>query len=391
MRRALALAGLLVALVVAGCGGDDDGDAGGRAATRTVETTVTKVDVVEGRPQDGRFDPPQIYRQAAPGVVTVIAVFRGGAGGGGGAEGSGFVVSGSGEIVTNAHVVTQGDTAPLRPADEVYVEFGDGNQVPARVRGADPNSDIALLRVDPGGLRLRPLRLGTTRGLVVGSPVAAIGSPFGEPQSLSVGVISAVERQIESLTRGFSIPDAIQTDAAINHGNSGGPLVDGRGVVLGVNAQIRSTGGGGEGVGFAIPADLVRRAVAQLRAKGHVDYAYLGVSTVAIFPQLARRFEVPVQRGAWVQEVVPGGPADRAGVRAGRGEARFQARSYRPDGDVIVRIGHTPVDDPTDVSRAIAQLDPSAKVRVVVVKENGDRETRTVTLAKRPAQARATP
>jgi S1-C subfamily serine protease len=388
MRRLLAAAGVLAALAAAGCGGDDGNGPSNDAATRTVETTVTKVDVVQGLPQDGTFNAPQIYKEAAPGVVTVISIFKGTSGA---AEGSGFVVSGEGEIVTNAHVVTQGTTPPLKPADEVYVEFGDGNQVPASVRGTDPNSDIALLRVDPGGLRLRPLRIGTAKGLLVGSPVAAIGSPFGEPQSLSVGVISGLERQIDSLTPGFSISGAVQTDAAINHGNSGGPLVDSRGVVLGVNAQIRSTGGGGEGVGFAIPADMVRRAVTQLRDKGRVDYAYLGVSTVAIFPQLAKRFKLPVERGAWVQEVVPNGPADKAGIKAGSREVRFQARPYRPGGDIIVEISGTKVNNPADVSEAIGRLDPGQKIPLVVVHSDGRRETKTVTLAERPTRAAATP
>jgi S1-C subfamily serine protease len=387
MRRLLATAALLVALAAAGCGGNDGSNPSTQAATGPVETTVTTVDVIKGLPQ-GAFDPPQIYKQVSPGVVTVISVFNGSSGL---AEGSGFVISAKGEIVTNAHVVTQGAAPPLSPADQVYVEFGDGNQVPADIRGTDPNSDIALLRVDPAGLRLRPLRVGTADGLVVGSPVAAIGSPFGEPQSLSVGVISGLKRQIDSLTPGFSISGAIQTDAAINHGNSGGPLVDAAGDVLGVNAQIQSTSGGGEGVGFAIPADLVRRAVTQLRDKGRVDYAYLGVSTVAIFPQLAKRFKLPVRRGAWVQQVVPGGPADKAGIKAGSSEVQFQTRPYRPGGDIIVQISRTKVNDPAGVSEAIGRLAPGQKIPLVVVHSDGKRETKTVTLAKRPTRAGATP
>ncbi len=180
-----------------------------------------------------------------------------------------------GEVVTNAHVVTEGTGSSIRKAEQVYVRFQDDNQVPARIVGFDPNADVALLKIDPAGLTLRPLRLGSSRNLRVGSPVAAIGSPFGQEQSLSIGVISATDRTIESLTQ-FSISGAIQTDAAINHGNSGGPLVDADGRVLGINSQIRSESGDGTGVGFAVPVDLVRRSVDQLREDGRVEYPYLG-------------------------------------------------------------------------------------------------------------------
>src|SRR3712207_2866688 len=156
----------------------------------------------------------------------------------------------------------------------------------------------------------------------------SIGSPYGEPQSLSVGVISGLDRSIESLT-GFAIAGAIQTDAAINRGNSGGPLVDARGEVLGINSQIRSSGGGSEGVGFAVPVDTVRRVLDELRRDGEVEYSFLGVSTTAVYPQLAERFGLPVRTGAWVQDVTTGGPAARAGLRAGSEEERFQAQDFR--------------------------------------------------------------
>jgi S1-C subfamily serine protease len=187
------------------------------------------------------------------------------------------VLDGEGYIATNAHVV-RGDAPKLERASTVYVKFVDGNIVPAKVVGDDLNADVALLKVNPAGLTLTPLTLGSSAKLTVGSPVAAIGSPFGESQSLSVGVISAIGRDIDSLTA-FKIGNAIQTDAAINHGNSGGPLLNARGQVIGINSQIESTGGGGEGVGFAVPVDTVQRSLDELRAKGHVDYAYLGVST----------------------------------------------------------------------------------------------------------------
>src|SRR5207247_1846568 len=203
--------------------------------------------------------------------------------------GSGFGISGEGEIATNAHVVTSGEGKDIREASQVFIRFKDGNQVPAEIKGFDPFADVALLKVDPKGLTLRPLPLGDLRAARVGAPVAAIGSPFGEEQSLSVGVVSAVGRSIDSLT-GFKTPGAIQTDAAINHGNSGGPLLDAGGCVIGINSQIQTSSGDGSGVGFAVPVDTVKRSLAQLRTSGHARYAYLGVQTAMVYPPLAQRF-----------------------------------------------------------------------------------------------------
>ena len=297
------------------------------------KSETTRVEVIESSGQEGGFDPKAIYESEAPGVVTVISLFESGGldslGEGGGGVGSGFVLNGEGEIATNAHVVTTGEGEAVKRAREVYVEFADGNQVEAEIVGADPNADIALLKIDPEGLRLRPLPLGESASVEVGEPVAAIGSPFGERQSLSVGVISAIDRSIESLTS-FSISGAIQTDAAINPGNSGGPLVDGDGRVIGVNQQIKTTSGGGEGVGFAVPVDAVKRSIDKLRDDGDAHYAYLGVSSVELYPQLVERFELDVDKGAWVQDVNPGGPAEKAGLRGGGSEVAFQARSLPP-------------------------------------------------------------
>ncbi len=247
--------------------------------------------------------------------------------------------------------MTSGEGAAIRKAEQVYVRFQDGNQVSADVVGFDPFTDVALLKISPRGLTLRPLPLGSAGDLEVGSPVAAIGSPFGEEQSLSVGVISALDRSIQSLT-GFDTTGAIQTDAAINHGNSGGPLLDARGRVLGINAQIQTSTGEGSGVGFAVSVDTVKRSLRQLRSEGEVRYAYMGVSTSPLYPQLADHFDLPVKAGTWVQEVTPGGPAERAGLRGGEREERFQDRLYRDGGDVIVSLdgraaarGHGPVGD----------------------------------------------
>jgi len=380
-RAACALAAA-AGLALGGCslGGDDQAE-----RTRTVERT-TRVEVFrdEGAPRG--FDAQRIYERGAPGVVTVFSVFGGGLLDGEEQQGvgSGFVVGSDGEIATNAHVVTDGEGEDLERADAVYVQFADRNQVEAEIVGVDPNTDLALLRVDPGGLTLRPLPLGSSSSLRVGAPVAAIGSPYGEPQSLSVGVISGLDRSIDSLT-GFSIGGAIQTDAAVNRGNSGGPLVDARGRVLGINSQIRSTGGGGEGVGFAVPVDTVKRVLAALRRDGEIRYAFLGVQTTEIYPQLARRFDLPVQQGAWVQHVTDGGPADDAGIRAGDDTARFQARSYVVGGDVITHVGRDRVADPEELSELLLAFRPGEEVVLTVMRGDERRRVR-VRLEQRPRE-----
>ncbi len=384
-RRALLGAGLAV-LALAGCGGAKD-DAGGAVsadsdAPATTVSRTTTVEIVRGAGGDADFDPRRIYERDAPGVVTIRSVLSDAAGDSG--VGSGFVVSGSGEIATNAHVVTQGEGRAIRKAKEVYVVFADGNQVSARIVGYDANADVALLKIDPAGLTLRPLTLGTARDLRVGSPVAAIGSPFGEPQSLSTGVVSATDRSIKSLT-GFQISGAIQTDAAINRGNSGGPLVNAAGEVLGINSQIQSSSGGGEGVGYAVPADTVRRTLAALREDGKVAYAYLGVSTARVYPQLARHFRLPVAYGAWVQDVVAGGPADDAGLRAGREQRRFQARPFIVGGDVITALEGDKLRDESALGVALLDRKPGEQVTLRVYRAGKARAVR-VRLGSRPSQ-----
>jgi S1-C subfamily serine protease len=266
----------------------------------------------------------------------------------------------------------------------VYVQFVDGNQVPATIVGSDPDNDVALIKVKRDGLKLRALPLGTSTNLVVGSPVVAIGSPFGEAQSLSVGVISGLDRTIESLTQ-FQIPGAIQTDAAINRGNSGGPLVDARGRVLGINSQIRSSSGGGEGVGFAVPVDAVKRSLDELRRTGRVSYAYLGMSLKALYPQLAEHYRLPVKHGVWVQTLVRGGPASRAGLQAGSRTERFQGRRYRIGGDVIVKVAGVAMTTDNSLSEAIAPRRPGETIEVDLY-HGTERRTVSVKLGKRPLE-----
>jgi S1-C subfamily serine protease len=394
MRALLAL--LACAALLAGCGGGGDkSDSGNTPPTATTRVEVLEQSAgAEGERRRG-FDPRALYRDEAPGVVTVISLF-GGAGldsilggqndDGSGGVGSGFVVSRNGEIATNAHVVTTGEGDEIRRATQVYVEFADGNQVEAKIVGHDPNADIALLKVDPKGLTLRPLPLGDSKAVQVGTPVAAIGSPFGEKQSLSVGVVSAIDRAIDSLTE-FQISGAIQTDAAINPGNSGGPLVDGGGRVIGINQQIKSRSGGGEGVGFAVPADVVKRSLEGLRADGKVRYAYLGVQSVPLYPQLVKRFDLPVKDGAWLQVVQSDGPGEKAGLRGGKGEVRFQDRAFSEGGDIVTRIENRPIHDADDLSEAVQRFDPGQTVTIEVWRD-GEKRKVQLTLGERPLSAK---
>ncbi len=368
----------MLAVFVAGCGGGDKKASSSSSKTTTVQTTK----VVQSQGTDAGLDAEGIYEREAPGVVTI---FTAGVNGG---LGSGFVLNGRGEIATNAHVVTEGEEGDdIKAVDEVYVEFADGNRVPAEIKGFDPDADVALIKVDPAGLDLHPLPLGKIGSVKVGAPVAAIGSPFGERQSMSVGIVSAVDRDVKSLTK-FTIAGAIQTDAAINPGNSGGPLVDARGRVLGLNQQIESESGSGAGVGFAVPIDLAERSIAQLREQGKVDYAYLGVSTVDVYPQLADKFDLGTDTGAWIQTINDGGPAEAAGLRAGEegDNERFQAQTVIPGGDVIVAIDGQPVDAPNALGRVVARLSPGQKVAVDVFRD-GKKRTVQVKLAKRPDDA----
>jgi S1-C subfamily serine protease len=375
VKRFVALAA--VAAVVAGCGG-------GETKTRTVQTTTTKVEVLRQSGEgDVRFDPGAIYDRESPGVVTVISTGLGNGGGPTeGGLGSGFVISGDGEIATNAHVVTSGEGPDIRKASQVYIKFSDGNQVPAEVKGFDPFADVALLKVDPAGLTLRPLPLGTTRDVHVGAPVVAIGSPFGEERSLSVGVVSALDRSIQSLT-GFDTTGAIQTDAAINHGNSGGPLLDARGRVLGINAQIQTETGDGTGVGFAVPVDTVKRSLDQLRREGRARYAYLGVSSVAVYPQLAEHFDLGVNAGAWIQDVTADGPAEHAHLKAGNGDERFQDQEFRRGGDVVTAVQGKPIRAESDLAKVLLSYAPGDTV-TLDIRRGGDRKQVRVKLGERP-------
>jgi S1-C subfamily serine protease len=392
-----ALLGGTAALVVGQATGWTDG--GSRTVLVPVRTgedegqgvSETAPPESDARPLSGNgFDPARIYKTRSAGVVTIYALFGTHVedGSGGTSQGSGFVVSDDGYILTNSHVITTaGEANPEEPpekADTVYVEFRSGERVSAEVVGFDPFDDVGLLKVDRAAHRLDPVPLGDSGAVVVGDPVAAIGSPFGQTTSLSVGVVSATERSIESLTSTFDLVDAIQTDAPINRGNSGGPLFDARGRMIGINAQIRSESGTAEGVGFAVPINSAKRSMEQLIATGEVQYAWVGVSTQTVTPSMAEDLGLGARRGAAVQRVVEDSPAEAAGLRGGTEEREYEGIQIRTGGDVIVAIDGEPVGAAEDVVRAVGSLLPGDRVVFTVVRD-GERVAVPVELGKRPS------
>jgi S1-C subfamily serine protease len=353
-----------------------EGDESSESSTESAEA-LPEVAIETASPG---FNAAQIYEEAAPGVVTIRAVY----GSAGGAEGSGFVLDEDGEIVTNAHVVTDESTGTRKAASEVFVEFENRNVLEAKIIGFDPFADVALLKIEPEGFPLHPLQLGDDKELVVGQPVAAIGSPFGELRSLSVGVVSATDRSVKSLTQ-FQIEGAIQTDASINPGNSGGPLLEEDAKVVGINEQIETSSGANDGVGFAVPISLIEHSVEQLREKGHAEYAYIGVSTQPLYPQLAQKLGLDTEFGALIASVVPGGPAAKAGLRGANGEIQFQAAEYETGGDAIIEIDGQEVSEPDSLIRLIDEKEPGETIKLTILRDN-KRQDVEVTLGKRPDQ-----
>ena len=360
----------------------------GGSTTTIVETSAAPAPsgtapLAPRRPGAG-FDPEAVYAARAPGVVTIYANL----GLDGTAQGSGFVVDRDGVILTNAHVITNAAEARtnVQGASAVYIEFADGERIRGRVVGWDLFSDVGVIRVRPADHALEPVPLGNSAKVVVGEPVAAIGSPFGKQSSLTVGVVSATGRSIDSLASGgFTVSNAIQTDAQINRGNSGGPLFDAGGRVIGINAQIESTSGTNEGVGFAIPIDLARRSLDQLLRTGKVRYAYIGVSTQDVTPGIAKAFGLGADRGALVTRVEDGSPAALAGLRGGSRTEAFNGLDVTLGGDLIVAIGGTKVNDADDVSRLVTTtLEPGETVTFTVLRGTR-RVSIPVTLGNRPA------
>ena len=266
------------------------------------------------------------------------------------AQGSGFVIDKDGHVVTNYHVV--------EGAKKVQVSFSDEEQMDATVVGSDPSTDIAVLKIQGAMSRsLTPLALGDSSVVKVGDAVVAIGNPFGLERTVTAGIVSALQRRIQA-PNGFQIDEVIQTDAAINHGNSGGPLLNANGDVIGVNAQIETESGGNVGIGFAIPIDTVKDVAGQLIKEGKVEHAYLGVELTTITSDLASNFRVPVDKGALIQHVRDGSPAADAGLQGGTTQVVLAGQTFWLGGDVVTKVDGQAIETSDQLASVVTSKQP---------------------------------
>jgi S1-C subfamily serine protease len=356
----VAAAGLVA--IAAGWVGDDAGSS----------ATISSAPLARTSGDGGKsLSVNDIYKRDADGVAFIQASSSQGTG-----TGSGFVIDDQGHIVTNAHVVDG--------ADEIEVRLGeDGEARTATLVGADPSSDVALLDVNEKG-DLKPLEMGDASAAQVGDPVVAIGNPFGLDRTVTSGIISAKARQIQA-PNGFSISDVIQTDAAINPGNSGGPLLDASGRVIGINSQIATSGGGNQGVAFAVPISTAQDVVDQLLADGSVERAYLGISGGDITADVAKALDLPTDRGVIVEQVYAGGPAADAGLKGATGETTASGQTVPSGGDIITKLEGQEIDGMEQVISAVNAGKPGDEIVLTVIRDGSEIEL-TVTLGARPAQ-----
>jgi putative serine protease PepD len=288
-------------------------------------------------------------------------------------QGSGFVYDDEGHIVTNQHVVDGAQT--------VSVRFWDGSTYDGTVVGSDPSTDLAVVKVEAPADVLQSLALGDSDDLTVGEPVVALGSPFGLEGTVTSGIVSALHRQMTA-PNNFTINDSIQTDAAINHGNSGGPLVNGAGEVVGVNAQIESESGGSDGIGFAIPSKTIESIVPQIIADGSVEHAYLGVGVAEISQSVAEELGIPA--GVELTDVRDGGPAAEAGFQAADGSATVDGQSYPTGGDVITAVDGKAIKTGAELQNAVDAKKPGDSISITYTRD-GQSQTVDITLGTRPA------
>ena len=330
----------------------------------------------------------QIYQSDSPGVAFIQAQQAAqspsplnpfGGSGGGTATGSGFVIDHDGHILTNAHVVDG--------ASKIEVTLGNtdnSSPVPAQVVGKDDSTDIAVLKVNAPSDQLHPLALGDSSQAQVGDPVVAIGNPFGLDRTVTSGIVSALQREIQA-PNGFSISNVIQTDASINPGNSGGPLINSAGQVIGITSQIATGGGNGSvGIGFAIPSNTAREVVSQLEQNGQVQHAYLGISGTTIDPQVAQALNLPVDSGVLVEQAVNGGPADKAGIRGGNTAATVAGSNLSLGGDIITSVQGHRIGSMDQIVNIVNGKKPGEEIEVGLLR-GGNEKTVTVKLGNRPA------
>ena len=367
------LGGLVAVGAVALLGGLDGGTT---VVTETVQPTST-----EFGPSTGAMSVNEIYETAAPGVVQINSTSTSAASSSTSGEqhalGSGFVVDKSGHIVTNYHVV--------EGADEVTVSFSNQDTVEAKLVGADPSTDLAVLRVNVNAKALTPLPLGNSDRVEVGDPVVAIGNPFGLDRTATAGIVSAVQRRIAAPNQ-FTIDHVIQTDAPINKGNSGGPLLDDEAEVIGVNTQIE-TGGistGNVGIGFAVPSNTVKNVVGQILRTGRVEHPYLGIQGHPITSALAKSYRLPVDEGVLVESVTSGSGADKAGLQEGDTDVVVSGETYILGGDIIVAADGKKVSSIEQLRDAIAAHKPGDRIKLQVLRD-ANKSSVTVTLGRRPA------
>jgi S1-C subfamily serine protease len=358
-------------------------DLGGGRQTTVVQQAPLRGTAIGNEAESG-LTPREIYKRDAPGVVFIRAQvveqgqspFDFGEPRQGEATGSGFVVDRDGVVLTNAHVISG--------ATKVSVQFADKRVVDAKVLGRDESTDLAVLKVDPDGLKLSPLELGSSKDVQVGDPTIAIGNPFGLERTLTTGVVSATKRTIQA-PDGLQIDGVIQTDAAINPGNSGGPLLDAAGRVIGINSQIETGGGGGGnvGIGFAVPIDTAKRILPELKRDGRVERGFLGVDSITVDKRLAD-LNLPADQGALVQTVTPGSPAAEAGIRGGTIVAQLDGEQVRLGGDIIVAVDGERIRTSEALARAITGRGGGDKAKIELLRD-GRKRTIEVTLAQRPA------
>ena len=365
------------------------GDSGGGSTTTVAAPLTAPVDAKE---EGSTNVVNQIYKSDGEGVVFIESKLEAQeseflnpfgepeAESGGTATGSGFVIDGEGHILTNNHVI--------EGAEKVTVKLGESEKThEAEVVGTDPGTDIALLKVDAPAKELHPLTLGQSAQMEVGDPVVAIGNPFGLDRTVTSGIVSALQREIQA-PNGFAINHVIQTDAAINPGNSGGPLINSEGEVIGINSQI-ATGGGGNGnvgIGFAIPIDTVRSEIQQLETKGEVEHAFLGISGGTITPELSKAINLPVTEGVIVQTVVKGGPADKAGIEGGNTAATIDGAEVRLGGDIITEANGKKIATMEELVEIIQDSKPGDELELKILR-GGNEKTANVTLGTQPKKA----